>query len=83
MADGEIKVKLDDETVRRLDKVARAAGRPVDGYVADLIAIHLSEDGFAEAHAAFEAYDRDGIGRDADVVMAEFVQRVAARAKRG
>jgi predicted transcriptional regulator len=79
MADGEILVKLDDETARRLDAVARAAGQPVGVYVADLIADRLGEDRFAEAHAALEEYDRTGVGYDAELEMAEFVSRVSAR----
>ena len=83
MADGEILVKLDDEMARRLDAIARAAGRPVGAYVADLIADRLDEDRFTEAHAALDEYERTGVGYDAEAEMAEFVQRVAARSQKG
>ena len=82
MADGEILVRLDGETARRLDTIARAAGRPVGAYVADLIADRLDEDRFAEAHAALEEYERTGVGYDAKSEMAEFVRRVAARSQK-
>jgi len=79
MSDGEVRVTLDDQTARRLEDAARAAGRPVERFVADLIADRLDEDRFSEAHAAFEVYDRDGLGRGAKDAMAEFVRRVASR----
>lgn len=37
MADGELTLKLDDETARRLREAADAAGLSVDDYVQDLI----------------------------------------------
>jgi predicted transcriptional regulator len=59
MADGELTLKLDDETARRLQAAADAAGVPVGDYAADLIAGSLGED-WTEALARLEEYDRTG-----------------------
>ena len=56
MADGEVRVKLDEETERRLNAVAQAAGQSVDGYVADLIADHLAVD---VDHTAYDDWAED------------------------
>jgi len=60
MADGELILKLDDETARRLRDAADAAGRPVSDYAASLIADQLLEHGWAEALDRLAEYDRTG-----------------------
>lgn len=79
MADGEVTVKLDAETARRLAEVAEAAGLTVDGFVATLISDHLEPDVLAEAEAAFEEYERTGVSVDAEAALDAFVQRVSSR----
>ena len=43
MADGELTLRLDDDTSRRLKAAAEAAGQGVDDFVADLIQLRLRE----------------------------------------
>jgi predicted transcriptional regulator len=78
MADGELTLKLDDDTARRLQEAADAAGRPVADYAVELIADGLA-DGWAEALEAFQEFDRTGEDYDAATVMDEFCANVAAR----
>ena len=59
MADGELTLRLDDETARRLQAAAEAAGRSVDDYASGLIAAGL-EEGWAEDLRRLEEYDRTG-----------------------
>lgn len=59
MADGELILKLDDDTARRLQAAADAAGRPVADYAAELISGGLDED-WAEDLRIAEEYDRTG-----------------------
>lgn len=79
MADGELRLNLDDETVRRLQIAARASGRSVDGFVADLISDRLDVDRFSEALVALEEFDRSGVSYDAATELEAFRARVAAR----
>lgn len=80
MADGDVTVTLDSETARRVQIIAAAVGRSVQGYVAELIADRF--DSLAEAEAAFEEYERTGESVDAKAALSEFQDRVAARIKR-
>jgi predicted DNA-binding protein len=59
MADGELVLKLDDETARRLKAAADSAGQSVAVYAADLITHGLIVD-WAEDLRRFEEYDRTG-----------------------
>lgn len=59
MADGELILKLDDETARRLRAAAEAAGQPVEAFAAELIAGGLTGD-WGEALARLDEYDRTG-----------------------
>ncbi len=59
MADGELILKLDDDTARRLRAAADAVGRPVEAYAAELISGGLDDDWADEVRAAQE-YDRTG-----------------------
>ena len=79
MADGELRLNLNDETVRRLQIAAEASGQSVDGFVADLISDRLDVDKFSEALIALEEYDRNGESYDAASEMAAFKSRVAVR----
>ncbi|MES2341017.1 MAG: hypothetical protein V4597_05020 [Pseudomonadota bacterium] len=80
MADGELILKLDDDTARRLKAAADAAGRPVADYVSDLISHDLDTGRWIEAQQALEDYDRTGESADAATVMAGFRERVSRRA---
>jgi len=80
MADGELTLRLDDETARRLQEAADAAGQPVGDYAARVLTERL-DDRFAGAREAFAEYDRTGESADAGEVMAAFRARVANRAK--
>ena len=73
MADGELTLKLDDETARRLQEAADAAGRPVAEFAADLISGGLPPDPhWREALEALEEYDRTGEGVSVEEALAEF-----------
>jgi hypothetical protein len=60
MADGELTLKLDDETAHRLRDAAEAAGLPVGEYAAGLIAEGLEGEDWAEDHRRLDAYRRTG-----------------------
>jgi predicted transcriptional regulator len=73
MADGELTLKLDDETQRRLQEAADAAGRPLGDYVTDLITDHLAaDDDWAEDVRIFEEYQRTGISYSLEEGLAVF-----------
>jgi predicted transcriptional regulator len=73
MADGELTLKLDDETARRLQEAADAAGRPAADYARDLIADHLSTDeNWAEDVRILEEYDRTGVSYSVEEGLAAF-----------
>ncbi|WP_332764293.1 hypothetical protein [Phenylobacterium sp.] len=79
MADGDLTLKLDDETARRLQAAADAAGRPVGDYAAGLIAEGLDGDRWQGAREALAEFDRTGESFDAETTMAEFRASVARR----
>jgi predicted DNA-binding protein len=82
MADGEIRVKLDAETERRLKEMAEAAGRSVDDYVHGLIADKLDEDGWGEdEHIADEA-ERTGTSYSVEEAMSHFREELHKRVKK-
>ena len=65
MADGELTLKLDDETVRRLKAAADAAGQPVGDYAARVLAERLDDsveldESVEEDLRRLEEYDRTG-----------------------
>ena len=68
MADGELTLKLDDDTVRRLRAAADAAGVSMDRIAADLIAEGLDHD-WTEALASLAEYDRTGVSYSLDEAM--------------
>ncbi len=80
MADGELTLKLDDDTVRRLKAAADAAGRSVDEHARALISDGLgAEDDFAEDLRIAEEYDRTGVSYSVDESVAHFRQALLAR----
>ena len=68
MADGELTLKLDDDTVRRLRAAADAAGVTMDRIAADLIADGLDHD-WTQALASLAEYDRTGVSYSLDEAM--------------
>lgn len=85
MADG-YEIHLDGERAERLAKAAEEAGVPVEDYALRLLDAGLgdaSDDGWAEADAAFDEYERTGEYVDAEAALAEFQaeleRRLAAR----
>jgi predicted transcriptional regulator len=73
MADGELTLKLDDETARRLQAAADAAGRPVGAYAAELISEGLPlDDDWAEDVRIAEEVDRTGVFYTLEETMAHF-----------
>ncbi|MBR7620667.1 hypothetical protein JKL49_14840 [Phenylobacterium sp. 20VBR1] len=59
MADGELTLKLDDDTARRLKAAADAAGQAVEDYAQALITDRL-DDRWSESVRRLEEYDRTG-----------------------
>ncbi|MFN3513785.1 MAG: hypothetical protein ACK41C_12105 [Phenylobacterium sp.] len=83
MADGELTLKLDDDTARRLQEAADAAGRPVADYAAGIIADSLDGDGhWLAAREAVAEFERTGESYDAETAMAEFRASVARRVRK-
>lgn len=71
MADGEITVKLDLDTERRLKAAADAAGRSVDDYAHDIIVDALDDDWAIDEQIADEA-ERTGAGYSVEEAVAHF-----------
>ena len=80
MADGEL--KLDDETTRRLEAAAEAAGRPVGDYAADLIAVGLQSDDWAEDLRIADEVDRTGVSYSVEEADAHFRAELRAQVAR-
>lgn len=73
MADGEVTVKLDPETTRRLVVVAQAAGQTVPDYVRGLITDRLQgDDDWDGDVAAFETFRRDGVSLSVEEAMEHY-----------
>jgi hypothetical protein len=83
MADGELRLKLDDETQRQLAEHAAALGVTVETYVLDMIAEDMELDPIAVSIARLEEYDRTGAFMTVDQAMAHFDRELeAARTRR-
>ena len=82
MADGGLKIELDEDLAQRVKDAAEAVGQSADQFANELIAKSL-DDGWAEARASLAEYDRTGEYVDADVALADFrkelERRLAAR----
>jgi hypothetical protein len=80
MADGELTLKLDDGTLRRLSAAADAAGVPVESYTAELVAgLARSDDDWTADIAAVAEADRNGSWCSVEEAMAHFDAAVEAR----
>ena len=79
MADGELTLKLDDETARRLQEAADAAGRSVGDYARGLILDSLDVDDWTEDLRIAEEYDRTGVSYSVEEGLAVFDAAVSRR----
>ena len=79
MADGELTLKLDDETARRLATLADVAGVSVETYVLEIIADDLEHDGLAVSRIRLAEYDRTGEFISVEEAMAHFDRAAEAR----
>ena len=80
MADGGLKLELDEALSLRLKQAAEAHGRSVDDYAAELIADGLDEN-WAEAYERFADYERTGEYLDAGSHLDSFRRAVADRVR--
>jgi hypothetical protein len=76
MADGGLKLELDEALGARLKAAADAAGRPVEAFAAELISGGLDDD-WAESYSRFAEYQRTGESLDAVAEMDAFRKNVA------
>ncbi len=77
MADGGLKLELDEALGRRLNEAAVALGQSAGDLAAKLISHGL--DDWAQDFARFAEYERTGEYIDAEIAMAEFRQAVTDR----
>lgn len=79
MADGGMTLQIDEALTEQLRVAAAASGETVEEFARRALEM-WSEDrgGWEEDIAAFEEYDRTGVGRPADEVMAEFRASIEA-----
>jgi predicted transcriptional regulator len=82
MADGELTLKLDDETARRLKDAADAAGQSVGDYAGGLIRHSLEDDDWAEDVRIAEEYDRTGVSYSVEQAMSHFRAALHKRVKK-
>lgn len=78
MADGDLTLKLDDETVERLRAAADAVGRTVQDYAAGLISEGLEVD-WAEDLARIAEYDRTGESISVEEALDHFDRELEKR----
>ena len=79
MADGELTLRLDDETAKRLSAAAASMGQTASDYAADLVSEALDLGRLELTRQAFAEFEETGVSYDAETVMAEFQANVAAR----
>jgi hypothetical protein len=78
MADGSLKLELNEALGERLKAAAEAAGRPVDDYAAQLISQGL-DDRWSEAVARLAEYDRTGESIPLEDALARFDTALSER----
>jgi hypothetical protein len=79
MADGELRLTLDDDKLRRLKAAAEAAGLPIEAYALNILVVGLEEDRWAESRRRLAEYDRTGISFSVEEGLAAFDAAVEAR----
>jgi hypothetical protein len=73
MADGELTLKLDEETTRRLKEAADAAGVAVEAFVADAVTYVLGLDNdITEDLRIIDEYERTGMSYSVEEVLGAF-----------
>lgn len=82
MADGDLTLKLDDETVERLRAAADAVGRTVQDYAAGLISEGLEVD-WAEDLARIAEYDRTGESISVEEALDHFDRELESVSRNG
>ena len=84
MADGELRLTLDDEDLARLRAAAEAAGQPLEAYARDLLIGGAAENRWAESRQRISEYDQTGAYITVEEAMAHFDSELEARlGKRG
>ena len=78
MADGELRLTLDDETQRRLGEAAEAVGMSVEAYALGVLLDELDSDPLAISRARLAEYDRTGEFITVEEAMAHFDQELEA-----
>jgi hypothetical protein len=82
MADGELTVRLDDRTLRRLKADAESVGMPLETYAADLLSHSVppqTDFERAETGGIIEAYERTGVSYSVEEGLAAFDAAVKRR----
>lgn len=78
MADGELRLKLDDETQRRLGEAAGAVGMSVEAYALGVLVDELDSDPLSISQARLAEYRRTGESISVEEAMTYFDQEVEA-----
>jgi hypothetical protein len=82
MADGELKLSIDEALAERLRAAADAAGESVQDYAINALRA-AADDDWAEDYARVAEYEATGRSIPADQAMAEFRAAVLARFDKG
>lgn len=83
MADGELTLRLSDETLRRLEAEAREAGRTAADVAAELVADALARDADVEEDLRIIAeYERTGESYSVDEAMRHFRRALHAQVRK-
>ncbi|HSV01863.1 MAG TPA: hypothetical protein VLI41_01545 [Phenylobacterium sp.] len=79
MADGELTVRLDDATLRRLHEAAAAAGEPIEVYAAEVLARSAGDRGYEEDLRLVAEYQASGVSHSVEEGLAGFDAAVKVR----
>jgi hypothetical protein len=79
MADGELRLTLDDEEMRRVQAAADAAGLPVEVYARRALVGGLRADRWAESRRRIAEYQRTGESITIEEALAHFDRELDAR----
>ena len=81
MADGELTLRIEPELAERMRAAADLAGQPVEQWALTALAAGITQDdeGWAEDEAAFEEYDRSGVGHEIEPAFDKLRKNVLAR----
>jgi len=76
MADGDLTLKLDDETQRRLGEAAEAAGMSVEAYALSVLVDELGGDPLSVSRTRLTQYRRTGESISVEEAMTYFDQEM-------